>query len=260
MDAKNSLQIGNHMDLARFPSFWDPKNVYDPNYKPNLERAREEGRKLELSPVNKQIKAGDIYLSIGIDMETDFMDYLRYVKLPITYGRLPITCALDDTVRWATRIIKGTYEEYYTHHMLTFDKHPVFAIHTNLWWKDVAGNPPDVTLPVQMELADESKFLFLGHFVDGTTKYFWPVTMKEWTVKYAKHLIATDQGFIWVFTSHCREGSDGAMLVPALLEIYEWACAARKIQPIYLYKGMIAEVDWFGPFRPSQLFRSEKCN
>lgn len=228
--------------MAKAPSFWDPRKVSD-RYIPDLNRAREEGRKAGVAPVKEQIKKGNRHLLIGIDYELDFADD----------GRLPVKGMYDDLARFCERVIKGVLEEYHTDYIFSFDKHPPHVIHGDTWWKDELGNPPDLTLPVQMRLDDPNprRPVFMCNYLDGRkSNPVFPTTMKAHTLTYAKHLQATGQGDIWVFTSHCREGTDGVCLPAALMEIIEWASVARGIQPIYLYKGMIAEVDWFGPFRP----------
>lgn len=229
--------------MAKAPSFWDPRNVSNPLYVPNLQRAREEGKKAGIASASEQIKKGDCHLSLGIDYEDDFMPH----------GRLPVQGMYEDVERYCDRLIKGICEEYYTHIMKTFDKHPPHVVHGDTWWADEFGNPPNLSLPVTMTLDDPNpkKPAFKCNYLDGSpSKIFFPTTMRKHTIKYWNHLNATGQGDIWVFTSHCREGTNGINLPGALVEVIEWAAAARYIQPIYLYKGMIAEVDWFGPFRP----------
>ena len=226
------------------PTFWNPKNIADPFYVPDFNRAREEGRKAGLEKVTRQLKrGGDRHLLIGIDQEVDFGDK----------GRLPVTGTYADIERFGERVIRGALEEHDTDYIFTIDIHPATVIHGDGWYTDDQGNPPAVDLPMWMELVNDSETnpVFEGHWVDGRpTKKFRPRLMRKHTYKYAKHLQATGQGNIWVFTAHCREGSNGISLIPALMELIEWASVARGVQPMFMYKGMIAEVDWFGPFRP----------
>lgn len=211
-------------------------------YAPDLAHARAEGRRLGLNPAKKQKDAGEGHLLILIDEEWDFSDK----------GRLPVPGMFGDIERLIKRIKEGTLQEKYTDVIITLDVHPPHTIHSDSWWEDDHGNPPDVTLPVQMELVEPTgKYPFLGHFVDGTTKPFRPRVMKRFTTeKYAVHLQQSGQGNIWVFADHCRETTNGVNLIPALAEIIEWMAAARDIQPLYMYKGMIPQTDWFSPFRP----------
>lgn len=212
-------------------------------YSPNLALARQEGRKLKLRPAKLQRDRGERRLLVLIDEEWDFSDK----------GRLPVRGMFDDIERLIKRIEQGTLDEKYTDLIITLDLHPPHTVHNDSWWVDEQGNPPDVSLPVQMELVSPSeRFPFLALFLDGRPrKAFRPRYMGDWTTnKYAPHLKATGQGNIWVFADHCREGTDGVSLIPALAEVVEWMCAARDIQPVYMYKGMIPQVDWFGPFRP----------
>lgn len=211
-------------------------------YAPNLALARKEARKLKLNPASKQRKAGKGRLLILIDEQWDFTEK----------GRLPVPGMFDDVERLIKRIIQGVLEEKYTDVVVTRDVHPPFAIHSDGWWEDPLGNAPDVTLPVQMELVEpKDDYPFLGHYVDGRAERYRPRMMRKHTVEdYAPYLQKSGQGNIWVFADHCREGTDGSNLVPALAEVIEWMAVARDIQPVYMYKGMIPQVDWFGPFRP----------
>lgn len=227
-----------------YPSFWNPKNIADPHYVPDLGRAREEARKAGVEKAGRQIKRGGArHLLIGIDYEKDFGDK----------GRLPVTGTYADMERFGERFIRGVLEEHDTEWIFTIDIHPPSTIHSDDWWRDEQGNPPATDLPMWMELVNDSESnpVFEGKWVDGRpSKKFRPRLMPRHTHKYSKHLTATGQGNIWVFTSHCREGTDGTSLIPALAELVEWGATARDIQPTFMYKGMIAHVDWFGPFRP----------
>lgn len=252
---------GFSMKMMRFPSFFKPENVYNPFHQPDLQKATEEGIQLgkELTRTAAQQEAdGEKRILVMIDDQNDFMDYYRFLielfkmlalKL---YGRLPVNGALDDVFRLCLRIIRSVYEEYYSAFIVTYDWHPDHVIHGSTWWRNVDfGSMPDVTLPVQMELADEKKGLYLCKNLDGSDQgLFKAVFEKDWTVKYAEHLRTTGQGNIWVFTAHCGQGTDGAMLHPVLQEVITWACAARMIRRSNLFKGHIAKVDWFGPFMP----------
>jgi len=223
-------------------SFRDPNRIRE-FFSPNWHLAREAGRKLKLTPATRRRKAGDSRLLILIDEEWDFGDT----------GRLPVIGTFDDVERLIKRIEAGVMGEKYTDIILTIDEHPPVSIHSDAWWLDDQGNPPDVSVPLMMNLTDPNdQFPFIGRWVDGRPeKPFRPALMKDWTVnKYAPHLLATGQGPIWVFADHCRAATDGVAIIPALAECIEWACAALSIQPIYMRKGHIAETDWFGPFRP----------
>lgn len=217
-----------------WPTFWDPRNIGKEGHKADLALARAEARQLKLSPAYKQ---PDRHLLIVIDLEDDFGDK----------GRLPVTGTFEDVARLGERFINGILDEYYTDIISTIDIHPPFAIHNDEWWRDEMGNPPVVRpYPVSMKLIDPDKSIFEGS--DG--KMYRPRVQKNHTVAYAQHLLATNQGNIWVFADHCRQGTDGINVIAPFAELLEWAAVARKIQPMYMYKGMIAEVDWFGPFRP----------
>jgi nicotinamidase-related amidase len=68
--------------------------------------------------------------------------------------------------------------------------------------------------------------------------------------QYIPHLATTGQSPLMIWPAHCRQDNAGASLNPALVEVLEWASAARFIQPVHIYKGHIAETDWYGAFEP----------
>jgi nicotinamidase-related amidase len=226
------------------PSFWNPGNVGDPRYVPDLHRARVEGRRAGLRPAAEQIaRGGGRHLLLIVDPQNDFGDK----------GRLPVAGTYADVTRLCERIVRAVAGEHLTDIQVSIDMHPPCTIHSDAWWVDAAGAPPDVSVPLFLELADpdSEQPAFTATWVDGRGgKMLFPTMMPEHTVAYAEHLAATGQGNIWVFADHCRQGTDGISIIPALAEIIEWAAIARGIQPMYLYKGMIPQVDWFGPFRP----------
>lgn len=225
--------------------FLDPTLAHGP-YRPNLELARKMGllaRKQGVRPAQKLIAAGKSRLAIVIDGETDFADD----------GRLPVKGTYADTWRMCQRIYKGTMEGHYTGILLTIDQHPAITVHSEVYWEDEQGNPPDVTLPVMMFLDDaKARFPFLATFIDGSPKRrYRPRYNPKFTVEqYAPHLLNTGQGPIWVFKSHCRMGTDGIQLIAPLAELVEFMAVALEIEPVFMAKGHIAQVDWFGPFRP----------
>jgi nicotinamidase-related amidase len=221
------------------PSFYNPNKV-DKWYHPNLEAAMAEGRKLGLQP---QSKRSERNMLIMIDEQWDFTEK----------GRLPVTGMFADVRRVCDRIVTGVLSGFYTDFMLTFDCHPPLVIHGSGWWRDEDDNAPDVTLPVMMKLVDPTTAAFEATFISGApSKIYYPRFDRKGAVEYAQHLEATKQngGNIWVFTAHCNVGTDGISLVPALAEVIYWAAAALKVEPICVWKGMIADRDWFGPFRP----------
>ena len=181
-----------------YPTFWNPKNFLDPGYKANLGLAREEARKTQVEKVSRQLKRGaPRNLLIGIDYEDDFSDR----------GRLPVKGTFDDAARFGERIIRGVLEEHDSDYIFTIDIHSSEVIHGDTWWRDEMGNPPDVTLPLFMALVDDNpnRPVFEANWVDGRPKKkFSPRHMSAHTVHYSKHLVATGQGYIWVFASHCQ--------------------------------------------------------
>ena len=229
----------SRIKLTNKPTFWDPSKV-EQWYAPDFEAAMREGRNAGVLAASKRPEKNMLLM---IDNQWDFTEK----------GRLPVTGMFDDVQRLCERIIEGVYSGYYTDFMVTFDCHPPLVIHGSSWWKDEDGNGPDVTLPVMMKLVDPATAKFEATFISGDpSKYYYPVYDRKGAVEYAQHLEATNQngGNIWVFTAHCKVGTEGISLVPALAEVLYWACAALKTEPICVWKGMIADRDFFGPFWP----------
>ena len=213
---------------------------------PNLALARAEGLKLgrRLKPAYKGVQEGNSRLALIIDPNNDFDDD----------GRLPVKGTFGDFWRTIKRLTLGIESEVYTSIIPTIDFHPPFTVHGDTSWRDTDGRTPDVNkwLAVAMVLDGQDKrYPFIATFPDGTTKRFKPVFEWDWIVNhYAPHLIATGQGPIMVWKDHCRMGTDGTNINPAMAECLEWAAAARGIQVQYMFKGHVARVDWFGPFCP----------
>lgn len=231
------------MSIKNRPSFWDPRNISNLNYVPNIAAAIAEAVKLTLKPAKKQKEEGNANLLIIIDPEKDFTPG----------GRLGVNGTFEDIERLGERIIEGTLSEHYTDAVITIDQHPEFHISSPTWWLDEFGNMIDATLPVMLTLIDNNPNdpVFEGLNVAGKKLgKVRPRLMKKHCIKYAEHLQATGQGSIWVFTPHCLQGTDGIQVNGALRELLTWFSVARKTDLSFLYKGHIAQVDWFGPFCP----------
>lgn len=235
--------------------FEEPSLIYGGFYPANLRLARERGRELKklhgLRSASSIKKAGGGRLAILIDYEDDFGDM----------GRLPVKGTFADVERASKRLIRGLLEDEYTDLIITLDCHPVQTVHDDGVWEDEHGNPPDTTLPVMMQLRPEAdwkhlpadkQYPFEGIHISGApNKLYRPRVMRKHLVEaYAPHLLATGQGPIWVFNSHCRAGTEGCALIPAIAEVVETICTARDIDPIYMWKGHLPQTDWFGPFEP----------
>lgn len=239
------------------PSFWKPDQIgQNPFRRPDLAAAIAEGHRISrhLTPVSKQkAKTGESRLLLDIDGESDFAEK----------GRLPVAGTFADLARLGERIIRGVIEEFYTDFLFTIDKHPPFHISLPPWWRNVDTDemPQLEGDPMILSLVDDNakRPVFNGlHVVSGRNVKYTPyrsVNLKTATgenhaVVYHNHLIANKEPGIWAFATHCIEGTDGINIIPELAELIAWAAAARDIQPMYLYKGMLAQVDFFGPFRP----------
>ena len=225
----------------QMPSFFDPRKAKD-FYRPNLQKAREEGQRMRVSPAGKQFQEGNGGLLLGIDWELDFADD----------GRLAVPGFYNDLGRFCEHMIQGTLEEVYTTFMFTIDSHPQLVIHGFNWYKGENGEILWFDFPIQLELNDPTDKSFNILMPDGTPtgKKAFPRYRGKHTVAYAQHLQATGQGNIWVFAPHCVQGTDGVTFPSLLTETIEFCSAARDINVIYVYKGFIEDTDWFGAFRP----------
>ncbi len=217
------------------------------DYRANLalarKRGREDKRKLGLRSAKSVRERDGGLLSILIDAEDDFADD----------GRLPVKGTYDDIRRWLLRAVKLVRENRLTDQIVTIDIHPEHAIHTDSWWEDEYGNQPDVSIPLTMELVEPGDRLPYEAKIVGITPVgrFRPRLMRKYTIEeYSPHLTATKQGNIWVFADHCRQGTDGINLIPAVQEFLAYASAALDLEPQFMFKGQIAKTDWFGPFGP----------
>lgn len=231
------------------PSFFDPSKI-NQFYSADLNAARKEGYELSKK---LDLKKKENRALVMIDDQWDFTEK----------GRLPVTGMFGDVERLINRIILGVHETRYSNFVMSIDTHPVYAVHNDLWWKGTNGDIIDASMPKLLVLVDEKEGVFEEFDVmteTGTKNYFKPRfggENKDKTINYGKYLLENgvvwaEKG-IWVFTVHCRANTDGAMLVPALAEIIEWAAAALMIEPSCMYKGMIPHVDWFGPYHPNML-------
>lgn len=219
---------------------------------PNIGLARKLGlefrKRLKLPSVRLIAKVSGGRLVILIDCQNDFGDD----------GRLAVPGAFGDIGRLLLRLWRGFIEEPkvgFTDWIDTNDFHPAHVIHGDSWWEDPNGDFPDVEQMVAMEMELENpndEYPFIGKYgFKPTGIRYRPRVEKQWTIEqYAPHLKATGQGNIWVFKSHCKMGTDGVALIPALAELREFVSVARDLQPTSMFKGQIPKVDWFGPFCP----------
>lgn len=259
-----TIIIADHVSLIKTPDFWDPEKAYQ-NYSPDLEGAKKEGAALKLESFRKLEGKGIKNAMMITDGQQDFRDNGRLAVMGMDNGVLK-TCA---------RIINGVYAGYYTGLIYSLDQHHPFHISSGLYWYDKDENPMDLSGSYKAaqlyEILDRDMGIFKARVFesDGTPKdysYFRSVNNDKIqnkdeetvldTVDYFESLRDSGQGPIWVFAEHCKIGTDGMSLHPLIAETIEWACAARKIQPHVIWKGHIANTDWFGPFRPCRVDNS----
>ena len=219
---------------------------------PNIGLARQLGlawkKRLKLPSAARVAKKSGGRLLALIDMQRDFDDR----------GRLPVKGTFGDVARVMTRAWRGFIEQPevgYTEWIDTNDFHPAHVIHGDSWWEDTDGNFPDMESLFAAEMvlidANEEYPYELQQGGKAVGKPFKPRMETNWTInQYSPHLKKSGQGNIWVFKSHCRMGTDGVEIIPALAEFREFIAVARDVQPTSMFKGQIAKVDWFGPFHP----------
>lgn len=198
------------------PSFYDPATVGN-RYTPNLQLAMTEGLTAGLTPASKDTTKR---LLLGVDPQIDFC---------LADGALSVAGAVDD--------MRRAIEYIYTHAdkisgvLVSLDQHILYQIFNVTWWSDEDGNaPPPMTLIS----------------ADDVNKGKWrPLLDRQWSVDYVNKL-----GAIMIWPLHCMIGTDGAAIVPALYEAITWLCAARHIQPMFMFKGTVPQTEHYGPWAP----------
>ncbi len=211
--------------MKTFPSIYDPSKVSQ-RYEPDFNRAIACGLAAGLPSVKKS----DIQrLGLFIDYQGDFTDF------PGQPGTLAVTGAVED-VRRSIEWLYGNAERV-TGLMLSLDQHLPFQIFFNTWWVDEKGEHPSPFTPITADEVESKKWT--------------PLYMTEWSINYVKQL-----GMIMIWPYHCMIGTPGAALVPALAEAVAYVAAARRIQPMYIFKGSVPETEHYGPFKPCVLVPS----
>jgi len=205
--------------MAKSPSFWNPNEI-GAHRKPNLAQARVEGLAAKLSPAHKD-KVRRI--AVGIDYQVDFVR---------DDGSLKVGGALDDTKRYIEYLYGNA--EYISAVLLSLDQHLPWQIFFPLWWKDKNGNHPQPFTIISEQ--------------DVNNGIWIPQRMKLWSRAYPKRLRETGQSPLIIWPEHCLAGSEGASLTADLAEAIMWLSAARGLQPIYMFKGMVPESEHYGPF------------
>lgn len=201
------------------PNFYDPKMV-GVRREPDINQAMQAGLAAGMSPVRKTDRKR---LAVMIDYQCSFTDF---EDVP---GELAVKGAVGD-IRRATEWLYGNADKL-TGLMISLDQHIPFQIFFPTWWVDKSGKNPDPFTLITNETVEKGEWI--------------PLYMVDWSRNYVKTLGAF---MIWPF--HCMIGTSGAALVPALAEAVNYVAAARRIQPMYVFKGSVPETEHYGPFKP----------
>jgi len=201
----------------RFPDFYNPSRVGE-RYSPNLVLAEQEGLGTDLKPASSDRPRR---LLVPIDCENDFVN-----------GTLPVPGGAEAIKKIVELIF--TYPEQISKILLPMDKHLVAHIFYGLWWKDQKGKHPAPYTQILNKEVQEGVWT--------------PILKPEWSKFYTARLEETGQAPLMIWPKHCSASSEGSNLIPSLAEAVEWFCAARKTNPVYLFKGMIPESEHYGMF------------
>jgi len=233
------------------PAFFEPEKAYE-NYTPDLIGAYREGVEYALENGLKSaqalIKAGVKNAAMLTDLQEDFRES----------GNLPVQGTDDVCLRVSTRIINGTVTDYYSGLIYSQDGHPRHHVSFDYNWRDYQGKPLDLREhgnAAMMTLLDRDKAVFkcIGFDGKGGTVdlgMYQPKFDPKDIVAYWDHLQATGQGDIWVFVPHCMLGTTGSNLHPLIDESVQFLAGARSLMPKPVFKGFLANTDWFGPLVP----------
>lgn len=216
------------MNRGDWPTFYDPSKVGS-RFEPNIGAAVAAGLGAGLRPVRKN----DVQrLAFFIDFQCDFTDFPGE----------PGTLSVPGTVGDITRTIEWLYSnaEYLTGLMISLDQHLPYQIFYPTWW---IGPNPDK--PGEMMHPNPFTLITAADVKDGKWS---PIYEADWSKEYVNDLGAF---MIWPF--HCMIGTPGAALVPALAEAIAFVAAARRIQPMYIFKGSVPKTEHYGPFAPCKL-------
>jgi len=191
------------------------------NYEPRLIEFREAGEKAGIKPAADDKTRT---LLLPIDMNGDFV---------WSNGALSVPGAVDDERRLVDLIYRET--DKFTEIWASLDQHVKMSIFHSSWWKNIeTGLHPDPFTPITFEDIKNGVWQALKD----------PI----WSVKYVELLEVNAKKNLMIWPDHCIRGTDGQKLVPALREAIEYHAGARSIDPTFIVKGTIPQVEHYGIF------------
>jgi nicotinamidase/pyrazinamidase len=204
-----------------FPAFYNPDKVGQ-LYMPDIMAAVDAGREANLSPSEDDAVKS---LLILVDTQIDFIH---------TDGALSVPGAIDDT----RRTIEWLFE--YTPRITTIaaslDSHTPNQIFFPSWWVDENGKHPAPYTVIHSADVDAGKWK--------------PLYEPEWSMQYPHTLEKQAKKELMIWPYHTMIGTPGHGLTPALVEAVAYHCAARRTQPVYLYKGQIPQTEYYSMLEP----------
>ncbi len=149
-------------------------------------------------------------------------------------GALCVPGAIQDTRRTVEWLL--THVGEVSQVAASLDSHVPLQIFYPTWWHDDQGHLPE---PYTVISAKD---------VDG--KVWGPAFERQWSRDYVHRLEdqAKKQLMIWPY--HTMLGTPGHALDPSLSQAIAFHSAARRAQPKYLIKGMIAKTEYYSLLEP----------
>lgn len=231
------------MKLTHTPEFFRPEKAFL-DYRPDLASAFREGHILA-QKMTPKLGAAPAILAI-----TDLLQDFR------PGGRLAVGGTDEVVLRVVQRMIEGTITSYYAGMAVFYDSHPFDHVSFDYHFIDQDGIPLDLSLLKAARLrlldADKAEFMAYAYGSDGPydLDIYYPRSSREVFVEYCQFLQEKGFGDAWVFAPHCIKGTDGTNLHPLVAEALAFFTGFSGIQPLVIWKGHLADTDWFGPLEP----------
>lgn len=203
------------------PTLYDEADV-GRLYKPRTADFMAEGVKAGLEPSSQD--KNRIILVI-VDNQVDFVH---------SDGTLSVPGALDD-VRRLIGWIYGNAGEL-TAIAASLDSHLPMQVFYPPWWENAKGEHPNPFTLVTLEDIQKGRWRAV---ID-------PV----WSLNYVEELEKRGRQKLMIWPYHTMIGTPGHALVPPLFETIAFHSTARSVQPIFLTKGTIPQVEHYGIWEP----------
>ncbi|MBN1559135.1 hypothetical protein JW998_02720 [candidate division KSB1 bacterium] len=203
------------------PKFYDPERIGTLFY-PDVAEIARDAEAAGLQPVQRD--ATKILLLL-VDMQVDFCH---------PKGTLFVPGAQQDVQRSVEFIYQNA--DKVTTIMCSLDSHYPLQIFHPAWWRNESGRHPAPFTVISAAKVDAGVWQ--------------PLYEEEWSRQYVNELQqkAKKQLIIWPY--HVPIGGLGNALDPELWSAVFWHSIARQSQPIWLYKGSIAQTEHYSILKP----------